>query len=354
MRHACGLHLLLAAAAPPALPAMTASPAAPATPPAPQPAVAAAAPRILVVGSGAIGSFYGAIAHRGGAQVSVVCRSDLAVVREQGLRLTSPLGELSFRPAAVYGKVADCPGGAAAPEYLLLCVKVLDGLDRAALIQPALGPHTRIVLIQNGIGIEDDLARAFPGQTLISALAFIGVSRVAPGVFEHQAYGMLTLGRYPQGTDASVRRLADCLTAGGIPVNVSEQVLTERWRKTVWNAAFNPLSVLAGGADTRVLLGRPEGEALVRALMAEVCQVAAACGHALPSSQIDDYIASTQRMPPYRNSMALDLLAGRPVELEAILGNVLAAARRSGVAVPRLETVYAAVRLRMDERANQA
>ena len=327
-------------------PAPLAAPAAQDT--APRPSLAGR--RALVVGSGAIGSLYGALLHRAGLAVSVVCRSDLAVVRQHGLRVRSrvgTLGNLSFHPAAVLADAAEAP---APPDVLLLCVKVLDGLDRAALIRPAVGPHTTLVLIQNGLDIEADIAHAFPANEVISVLAFVGVSRSAPGEFEHQAYGHLTLGRWPRGRTPACVALAEAFRRGGVDVAESEDIVTERWRKTVWNAAFNPLSVLAGGADTQVLLGSPESEALVRALMHEVCTAAAAAGHPLPPEQADLFIESTKRMPPYRNSMALDLLNGRPVELEAILGHLLQSARCHGAAVPRLETIYTAVRLLMAQR----
>lgn len=303
---------------------------------------ASPSPTVLVVGSGAIGSFYGSALRRAGARVSVVARSDAQVIRRDGITIDSPLGDLSFKPEHVHASVDEA---AEPPDYLLLTTKVLDGVNRAALVKPAVGKHTRIVLIQNGIGIEDELAQAYGNQRVISALAFIGVSRSAPGKVVHHAYGLITLGNYPQGVDESTRALAALFTAGGIPASLSEEIVGERWRKTVWNAAFNPLSVLAGGADTALLLGTESGEALVRALMDEVCQVAAAEGHALPSDQVAQYIASTRQMPPYRNSMALDLKAGRPVELDAILGNVLEAATRHGVPVPRLRTVHTAVEL---------
>lgn len=315
------------------------------------PSTAAGAPRVLIVGSGAIGSFYGALLNRAGARVSVVMRSEAEVVRANGLQIRSALGDLSFRPEQVLGDVAECQE---APDYLLLCTKVLDDVDRAALIRPAVGPKTTILLIQNGIDIERDVAAAFPGHTLLSALAFVGVSRVAPGVVEHKAYGSLTIGRYPQGIGSEAEQLAALFEKAGIGIELSGSVVTQRWRKAVWNAAFNPLSVLADGADTGVLLGTPEGEALVRGLMAEVCAAAAADGHALDAQLIDQYIASTKKMPPYRNSMALDWIHGRPIELQAILGNVLAAAARHGTPVPQLQTVHTAIRLLQASRAQGA
>lgn len=307
-------------------------------------------PTVLIVGSGAIGSFYGAILHRGGASVSVVSRSDYDVVSESGFQISSPLGDLSYRPQAVLRSVEEC---GEAPDFLVLSVKVLDGLDRAALIRPAVGPNTAIVLIQNGIEIEPELVEAFPNNTVVSALAFVAVSRVAPGKIEHKAYGQLVLGDYPRGAGPAAKQFGALLDAGGVRGQVTEQVVTERWRKAVWNAPFNPLAVLGGGADTKTMLTAEGGEQLARVLMAEVCAVAEAAGHKLPDEIIEQNIASTYKMPPYRNSMALDWLNGRPLELEAILGNVIREARRYDVPVPHLQTVYTAVRILLDDRAQR-
>jgi 2-dehydropantoate 2-reductase len=112
-------------------------------------------PRILIVGAGAIGSFYGAILKRAGCEVSVVLRSDYDAVKEGGFRFTSPLGELSWQPNKVY-RPDDTPD--AFPDYVLLCVKVLPGVDRAALVRPWMGEHTGVVLIENGLDIERELA----------------------------------------------------------------------------------------------------------------------------------------------------------------------------------------------------
>jgi 2-dehydropantoate 2-reductase len=306
-------------------------------------------PRVLIVGSGAIGSFYGAILHRAGAAVSVVSRSDYQAVSERGFEISSSrLGDLSYRPAAVLRSAHEC---AQPPDFLVLAVKVLDGVDRAALIRPAVGPGTTIVLIENGIEIEPELVEAFPDNTVISALAFIGVSRVGEARIEHKAFGALLLGDYPRGAGESAQRFAALLSAGGVKGRLSDNVVTERWRKAVWNTPFNPVSVLGGGADTRTMLTAPAGEELIRTLMREVVAVAAAAGHSLPEDIVEVNIADTHKMPAYKNSMALDWLEGRPLELEAILGNVIREAKRYGVAVPRLETVYAATRVLLENRA---
>ncbi|GAB6067222.1 2-dehydropantoate 2-reductase [Methylothermus subterraneus] len=296
--------------------------------------------RVLIVGTGAIGGFYGALLARAGAEVAVVCRSDYEVVKSCGIRIQSPLGQWTFRPQAVYRRAGEV---SVSPDYVVVCTKVLPQIDRAALIREAVGERTAIVLIQNGVEIENELAAAFPNRELISGLAFVCVSRTAPGQIRHQAYGGLKFGVFPSGISPRVEALCQAFERAGVKAEATSDIVAARWGKCVWNAAFNPLSVLSGGLTTDWLLTQ---EGLIRAVMAEVCAIAAALGHPLPEDVIEQNIASTRRMPPYQTSMLLDFEAGRPLETEAILGNAVRAAQRAGVSVPHLESLYALMKLR--------
>lgn len=304
-------------------------------------------PNVLIVGAGAIGSFYGAILKRAGCEVNVVMRSEYDAVTANGIKIDSPLGDLSYRPDHVY-RDGDSPERT--PDYLILCVKVLPGVDRAALVRPWMGDQTRLVLIENGLDIERELATAYPQNPLISCLAFIAASRTGPGEVHHKAYGRLVMGRFPEGVDEHCRELAGLFIEGGIGVDLTEQVVGERWRKCLWNTPFNPLSVLANGADTATILDTEGGEDLIRAQMTEVMAVAAADGHPMPADLIDKNIAGTRKMPPYKNSMALDYLNNRPIELDAVLGNVVAIADHHGVPVPHLNTVLVTLRMRQNQK----
>jgi 2-dehydropantoate 2-reductase len=298
---------------------------------------------ILVVGAGAVGALFGSALARQGAEVSVVCRSDFDVVQREGYDIVSPLlGNHRFRPHRVYPDVAECK---AAPDYLLLTVKVLTGVDRAALIRPAVGPRTVIVLIENGIDIEAEIATAFPDNELLSGLAIVGVGRGAPGKIDHQSNGSLNLGRYPSGASPAAEQLAAWFNASGIACKVTENVVTARWQKAVWNATFNPISIMGGVLDTAVMLGTEESRAFIRAAMTEVCAVAAAAGHSLHPKLIDQLIAGTRDIPAYKTSMALDYENGRPMEVEAILGNAVRAARKHSVKTPILDTLYALAKM---------
>ncbi|MGZ8218597.1 ketopantoate reductase family protein [Methylomagnum sp.] len=299
--------------------------------------------KVLVIGTGAIGSFYGSLLARAGAEVSVVARSDYEHVQAHGIEVLSEtkLGHYHFRPAAVVRNAAEL---AEKPDYVLLCVKVVEGADRAALLRNALGPNTAIVLVSNGVEIEDDIAAAFPDHELISGLAFICVTRAAPGEIWHQAYGRLALGNYPSGLSDKTKALCEAFEKSGINAAASPDIVTARWQKCVWNAPFSPLSVLSGGLGTNDILSSQEP--LVRAIMEEIGRIAAALGHALPPNIVDRNIDSTYKMPPYKTSMLLDFEAGRPMETEAILGNAVRAGRRAGMEIPYLESIYALMKLR--------
>jgi 2-dehydropantoate 2-reductase len=294
---------------------------------------------IVIIGAGAVGALFGSALARGGAEVSVVCRSDFDAVSRNGYKIRSPLlGDHVFRPARVLRRPEECDSP---PDYVLLTVKVLPDLDRVALLRPVVGPQTTIVLIENGVDIEPEIAQAFPDSELLSALAFVGVGRTAPGEIFHQSHGSLTLGRYPEGIGAAAEQLAKLFGAGNVTCKLTDKVIGARWQKAVWNAPFNPISILGGVLDTAAMLRTDADRAFIRQAMAEVCAAAAAAGHPQSPKLIDAMIENTQQMPAYKTSMALDYENGRPMEIEAILGNVVRTARRLNVPTPALDAIYA-------------
>lgn len=298
---------------------------------------------ILIVGAGAVGAFFGTALARQGAQVSVVCRSDYDAVSRDGYRIRSPLlGDHTFRPARVYRSPQECD---TPPDYVILTVKVLPELDRVALLRPVVGPKTTIVLIQNGVDIEADIAAAFPNNELLSSLAFVGVGRGAPGEIVHQTHGSLVMGRYPSGIGAAAEKIAAAFIAGSVPCKLTDDVVGARWQKAVWNAPFNPVSILGGVLETTAMVRTEDDRAFIRKAMQEVCATAAAAGHPQSPKLVDAMIENTQQMPPYKTSMALDYENGRPMEIEAILGNVVRAADKLGVATPTLDAIYALARM---------
>ncbi|MEE7626867.1 2-dehydropantoate 2-reductase [Methylobacter sp. Wu8] len=298
--------------------------------------------KVLVIGAGAVGAFYGSLLSQAGAEVSVVCRSDYDQVKQHDFIINSQaLGRWNFTPAQVLKNVTDFKG---TPDYILLCTKIIPTLDRVALIRPVVGRNTSIVFIQNGVEIEQEMLNAFPNNELVSGLAFICCNRTGPGEILHLAYGRLALGNLPNGVSLKTAQLCELFNQSGIDCGAIDNIVTGRWQKCVWNAPFNPLSVLSGGLLTLDILQTQEF--FVRSIMQEICDIASAVGHPLPDDIVDTNIENTYAMPPYKTSMLLDYEADQPMETEAILGNALRAARRVSIVAPHLKSVYALMKLR--------
>lgn len=310
-------------------------------------------PRALILGAGAIGGFYGQALAIGGADVSVVCRSEYDIVKESGYQILSKTrGDTNFKPSQVLKTASDYQGGP--PDYLIVTLKITKGVDRVALMRSVVGPATVIVLIENGVEIEQEIQAAFPNNEIISCLAFIQVSRLSPGVIRHFAYGDLTIGNFPSGVTTACKKLSEMLEVAEVKAPATEAVVNARWQKCVWNASFNPVSVLGGPVDTITLLNSPGGEQLIRDLMAEVSKIALSTGNKMPDELIDRYIAATKSAPPYKTSMALDKERGQAMEVEVILGNTVRAGRRAGIDIPKLESVYALMQALVAMSENQA
>jgi len=299
-------------------------------------------PRVLVVGTGAVGGFYGGRLALAGARVATLCRSDYDAVRDHGIMVNSVWGDFHFTPDKVIRRAAEY---GPPPDYILVALKVLPGVHPVEIIKDAVGPDTTIILVQNGVGIDEPVAAALPGNEVIGAVAFIAVTRTGPGRILHADYGRLVLGRFPAGTSRRVQELAELFQAAEVPCEATDDIVGARWRKLVWNASFNPISVLGGRLDTRTMVEMRESADLARATMEEVLRIAAADGHPVSPDVIDRNFEGTRAMEPIKTSMLVDFEAGRPMEIEAIVGNALRTARRHGIEAPHLETLYTLLKL---------
>ncbi len=311
--------------------------------------------KILDVGCGAIGAYFMGRLAQHGAEVSVTVRSDYETIRCDGFQVQSIAGNFTFKPARVLhdaSEYGDCA------DYLVLTSKVLPGADAVKLLQGAVHPGTVIVLIQNGIGIEDAVAAAFPDHEILSVVAYIGVSRTAPGMIVHSGAGRLILGRFGGGESAAGQNLSQAFSAAGVPAEYTAEITYYRWKKLLWNLPYNSISVLGGGLLTDEMVRGDEVEKLCIDLMGEICRVAAACGVHLDSGLIEQNIRYTREFPPYKTSMLLDYENHRPLEVEAIVGAVVKLARAHALTVPRIETLYALLdsvnRKRLTENRSQS
>jgi 2-dehydropantoate 2-reductase len=301
---------------------------------------------ILLVGTGAVGSYYGARLAQAGARVSALCRSDYAVVKKNGIAIKSISGDYQFNPVKVVRTVEEYK---ADPDFIIVATKVLPEINIPDMIRKKVSPLTSIVLLQNGIDIEGPIASAFPENELISAIAFISVSRPEYGLIDHKDYGSILIGGYPSGSSDKIELLAGLFRKAGVPCEIENDIIAARWRKLMWNAPFNPISVLAGGADTREMIESAPTLIVARAVMEEVRSLAEKTGHPIPPAGIDKIINDTRSMAPTRTSMLQDYDQKRPMEVEAILGNAMRIAQRHAVPVPHIESLYGLLTL-MDKK----
>ncbi|WDY59693.1 putative 2-dehydropantoate 2-reductase [Pseudomonas sp. PSKL.D1] len=300
-------------------------------------------PRIGIIGSGAIGGFYGLMLARAGFDVHFLLRSEYAAVREHGLKLDSAVhGQLQM-PVQAYASAADMPPC----DWLLIGAKATSNAELAPLIAQAAAPDAKVILLQNGLGVEEQLRPNLPAHLhLLGGLCFICVNRTGPGEIRHQALGAVNLGYHSGPADdggvAIVEEGAGLFRAAGIDSQAMEDLGQARWQKLVWNVPYNGLSVLLG-ASTTPLMADADSRELIQALMAEVVQGAEACGHVLPAGYADHLFRITEQMPDYWPSMYHDHAQQRPLELQAIYAEPLARAQAAGCRLPRMQMLYQAL-----------
>lgn len=303
-------------------------------------------PRIGIIGTGAIGGFYGVMLARAGYDVHFLMRSEYEAVVRNGLMVNSAVhGSLRLDSVQAYRSAADMPKC----DWLLVGAKSTSNAQLAPLISEAAAADAKVVVLQNGLGVEDDLRKALPADLhLLGGLCFICVHRSDLGVVEHQALGGINLGYHSGLADSDARKAlveegVAMFRTAGVDSNAAVNLAQARWQKLVWNMPYNGLSVLLG-AGTASLMGNPDSRALVRSIMLEACGAAAACGHPLPEVLVDRMMASTDHMPDYLPSMYHDHAHGRPMELDAIYAAPLRAAADANFAMPKTEALYQALR----------
>ena len=293
-------------------------------------------PRIGVVGSGAVGSYYGARLALAGSDVRFLMRGDLAAVRARGsILIRDQAGTTEVRPVAAFGAAAEI-----GPVDLVVVALKTTSEGVRGLVEPLLGPATAILTLQNGLGADEFLAGLFGARRVIGGLAFVAVNRVGPGEVKCFHPGSVTIGEFGRPPEDRTHTLAGLLRFAGVRTQVVENLIEARWRKLVWNIPFNGLSIAEGGITTDRTCSDPRLSGEVRALMGEVQQAAAGLGFRISDDFVAKQYDATAPMGPYQPSSLVDFLAGREVEVEAIWGEPLRRARSAGVPMPRLESLY--------------
>ena len=302
--------------------------------------------RVAVIGAGAVGSYYGARLAEAGHEVRFLLRRDYEAVRAGGLRVRSVDGDLHLeRPFAAATSAEVGP-----VDWVLCALKATSMDDVPALLAPCVEPETRILVLMNGLGLEEHFSRWFGARRVCGGLAFTCINRGDPGVVNHLRYGPVTIGHAEN--DPEQLEAAERLWAGAnVRVSTEPSLLRARWEKLCWNIPFNGLTIAAGGVGTEQVVTDEALRSEARALMEEVVRLGNAdLASQGESARIDGdaviarMFALTDTMGDYRPSTLIDFLEGRSLEVEAIFGEPLRRAHALGEPAPRLELMTAVLR----------
>lgn len=295
--------------------------------------------RIGVVGSGAVGLFYGAVLQRAGHEVRFLLRSDYDAIRAGGLTVRSVDGDFRLDRVAGFRDPADM----GEVDLVLVALKTFANDRLADMARPLMRGGAAALTLQNGLGNEELLAEAFGPERVLGGVAMIGTGRDAPGVVRHTALGAIRLGEFAGGITGRAERLAGVFRDAGIRCEAVADLRKVRWEKLVWNIPFNGLCTVTG-LTPGALLARAATRRLVSEIMEEVVAGANAQRLSEPISGdiVGKMIATTEKHTgEHRPSMMVDRLEGRPLELDAIYAIPLAHAARAGVEMVRVRMLLA-------------
>lgn len=284
--------------------------------------------RYGIVGTGAIGGFYGAKLARAGKDVHFLLHSDFEFVREHGLDIRSVNGDFVLPKVNAYSSTADMPKC----DVVFVCLKTTNNEKLREMLPPLLHENTWVVMIQNGIGVEARMREMFPQLRLASGTAFICSGKTSPGRIDHQDLGLLQIAPFEIEADEIITQvLADCAESGITARQIDYR--NARWRKCVWNIPFNGLTVVMN-TSTEALMQSPAMVSLVRDICREVVSAANKCGCSVPEKAIEDTIELTRNMVAYSPSMKLDFDFRRPMEIQYLYTNAIAEAEAHGASMP--------------------
>jgi len=293
---------------------------------------------IAVIGAGAVGGYYGGRLAEAGHDVRFLVRRDYHAVTSHGLNVTSPDGDFLLthptlaRDSDEIGKV----------DWVICALKSTSIHAAQKLVQPCVNTGTRILVLMNGLGLEDHFAGWFGAERVFGGLAFTCINRGKPGHVHHLAYGTVTLGHY-QDNPAEIENALRLWSGSKTRVVPTASLLKARWEKLCWNIPFSGLCVAGGGITTDRIMSDNGLHAAAKSLMEEVILAGNAdLAHHGESAGIDrdtlidSMFKKTSTMGAYRPSTMIDFVEGKAMEIEAIFGEPLRRARALGVAVPGL------------------
>lgn len=289
--------------------------------------------RYAVIGTGAIGGYYGGLLAHAGNEVHFLLHSDYEYVKEKGLKVDSINGNFHLASPLVYRDTADMPGC----DVILVGLKSTNNNLLKGLLPLLLHEKSLVILIQNGLGLEEDLQREFPNLSIAGGLAFICSNKIGEGHILHLDYGKLNIGSYSCHDMTVLNEVASDLQRAGIEANILD-LEKARWMKLVWNIPYNGLTV-ALNTTTDNLMENKATRQLLYEMMLEVIRAANCVGGGkffIEESYAQEMLDMTDAMTPYSPSMKLDYDSRRPLEIEYIYSRPVLEAANAGYEMSRV------------------
>ena len=312
-------------------------------------------PRILIFGSGAVGTVYAYLLSRATSpsHIHCICRSNYTVASTSGFTINSTIfgDNIHFKPnvsRTVADAVASSPLGEKF-DYIVVTAKAIPSQPSIAeQLRPAVGPDTTIALIQNGIAIEEPYAELYPNNPLLSCVVYLPTTQTSPGVITHTEIELLHIGSFPSTTlnHPAAESFAKLLNEGGGTTQLHADIQPQRFSKLLVNASWNPICALSLSRDAQFLASSPPEISLnlIRGLMLEIAALAQACGYTDINADTVEYQigrAKVRSLPGIEPSMLADANGHARMEVDAIVGNAVRMAEQKGVKTQLLRGVYA-------------
>lgn len=295
-----------------------------------------------IVGTGALGGYCGARLHQAGLDVHFLLNRDYYSVRENGLIIESPDGNFRLpKVQAYYGiRLHEIPRC----DVVVVALKTTQNDILEWMLPDLLKPNGVVLVLQNGLGIEADIAQIVGNDRVIGGICFICTNKLGAGYIRHVNYNVVTLAEYapdyaPVDVSDRLRDISADFERAGFLMQLSDDLLMARWQKLVCNIPFNGLSVVLN-ATTSQIMAEPHSLSLTQQIMQEVVATATAQGCKIPPDYIPKRLAYLSQLKAFRTSMKMDYDERRSMEVEAMIGNPLRAARSAGVHTPQMAMLY--------------
>lgn len=296
--------------------------------------------RYAILGTGALGGYYGAKLQQAGVDVHFLLHSDYEYVSQHGLAIESPDGDFTLPQVNAYQDVSKMPSC----DVVVVALKTTQNYLLSQLLPSVIKDNGVVLVLQNGLGVELEVAQIVGLERVMGGLSFICSNKVGPGHIRHLDYKEIKLGEYNSnyqlgGITERMQQIATDFERADIPIELAPDLLLARWQKLVWNIPYNGLSVILD-ATTHELMADDHTRSLIKQVMDEVAAGARSCDRHIPNSHIEEMLDHTAKMKPYRTSMKIDYDERRPLEVEAIFGNPLRQASAAGIVLPQIATLY--------------